>query len=148
MAGVDADGVAIAGDPLVKVLVGKVLVAAQRVGVGQRRVQLQGALEVAQRGLVLLWGAGGWVGGWAAQLRVNSVAGGRVGGREFAWRVRERVVEMHGLVMSVAECDQQSVTHGCHSPRRYQGSLALRSCLHPTPAGPVLVCETWARLVR
>jgi len=51
---VDADGVAVALQALVEVLVGKVLVPAQRVRVRERRVQLQRALEEAQCGLVLL----------------------------------------------------------------------------------------------
>ena len=61
MARVDADGVAVALQPLVKVLVGKVLVPAQRVRIRQRGVQLQRAQEEAQRRLVLLQATAGKV---------------------------------------------------------------------------------------
>ena len=58
VARVEPDSVAVALQPLLKVLVRKVLMARQRVGVDKRRVQLQSALEKAQRVLVLL--RGGW----------------------------------------------------------------------------------------
>lgn len=54
VAAVEADGIIVAGLGAVKVLVGKVLVAAEREGVGEGRVQLQRALEESQRSLVLL----------------------------------------------------------------------------------------------
>ena len=57
VAAVEADGVFVAGLGAVKVLVGKVLVAAQRVCIGERRVQLQSSLEEPQRRLVLLCAA-------------------------------------------------------------------------------------------
>ena len=54
VARVDTDGVPVALQPLVEVLVGKVLVPAQRVRVRQGGVQLQRAQEEAQRRLMLL----------------------------------------------------------------------------------------------
>lgn len=58
MARIDADGVPVALQPLVEVLVGKVLVPAERVRVRQRGVQLQRTQEEAQRRLMLLQAAG------------------------------------------------------------------------------------------
>ena len=54
VAGVQADGVAVALQTLVEVLVGEVLVAGQGVGVGEAGLQLQGPLEELERILVLL----------------------------------------------------------------------------------------------
>ena len=54
MAGVQADGVAVALQALVEVLIGEVLVAGQGVGVGEAGLQLQGPLEELERILMLL----------------------------------------------------------------------------------------------
>ena len=56
VARVQADRVLVAGQPLLEVLVGGVLVARQRVGVREAGLHLQRALEEAQRVLVLLRG--------------------------------------------------------------------------------------------
>ena len=53
MARVQPQCVPVAPKPFVKVLRGHVLVPAERVGVHELRVELQGALEEAQGGLVL-----------------------------------------------------------------------------------------------
>ncbi len=54
VAAVEADGVFVAGLGAIEVLVGKVLVPAQCVRIGECGVQLQRALEEPQRRLVLL----------------------------------------------------------------------------------------------
>ena len=56
VARVQAHGMAVALQALVKVLIGKVLVACQGVGIGEAGVQLQGPLKELQCILVLLQG--------------------------------------------------------------------------------------------